>query len=108
MRSEWQTIHLHRDAPPKPAVGAPCNGCGVCCAAAPCPVSLLIFLRRRTPCPALAWHPDARRYHCELLTNPRRHLRWLPAPLARRLFARWIAAGRGCDSEAQPIPHESS
>ena len=47
VRSEWQTIHLHRDAPPKPAVGAPCNGCGVCCAAAPCPASLLIFSRRQ-------------------------------------------------------------
>ena len=32
-----QIVHLHRDAPPKPAPGAPCNGCGVCCAAETCP-----------------------------------------------------------------------
>ena len=108
MPSEWQTIHLHRDAPPKPATGAPCNGCGVCCAAAPCPASLLIFSRHEGPCPALTWHADDRRYRCELLANPRRHLRWLPAPLASRLFSRWIAAGRGCDSDAQPLNRESS
>ena len=58
LRAEWwQTIHLYRDAPPKPAVGAPCNGCGVCCAAAPCPASLLIFSRRREPCPCTCVAP---------------------------------------------------
>lgn len=103
MRSEWQTIALHREAPDKPAPGAPCNGCGVCCAAEPCPASLLIFRRRRGPCPALEWHPQAApaRYRCGLMSDPQRHLRWLPAGLARRLFARWIAAGRGCDSDAE-------
>ena len=80
-----QTIRLHRDAPTKPALAAPCNGCGVCCAA--------------EPCPALEWHDD--RYRCGLLARPRHYLPWLPArwnDLARRLLGRWLAAGKGCDS----------
>ncbi len=104
MRSErqtqWQTLHLHRDAPPKPAVGAPCNGCGVCCAAAPCPAGMIVFRRRQGPCPALRWSGE--RYCCGLVAEPGRHLRWLPARWARPLFLRWIAAGIGCDSDASP------
>jgi len=101
VRSEWQTIVLHRDAPAKPAPGAPCNGCGVCCAAAPCPAALLIFRSRRGPCPALEWQPAPAHYRCGLLTSPSRHLRWLPSTLTRRLFTRWIAAGHGCDSDVE-------
>ena len=94
-----QTIHLHRDAPAKPAIAAPCNGCGVCCAAEPCPAGALRFRRRRGPCPALEWHGDL--YRCGLLARPRHYLPWLPARwdvTARRLLGRWIAAGKGCDS----------
>jgi hypothetical protein len=103
VRSKWQTLVLHREAPAKPPPGAPCNGCGVCCAAAPCPAALLIFRSRQGPCPALEWQtqPAPARYRCGLLASPQRRLRWLPAALARRLFARWIAAGRGCDSDAE-------
>lgn len=91
---ETKIIHLHRQAPPKPAPGAPCNGCGVCCAAETCPLGLLLFRRRRGPCPALEWHADegGGRYRCGLLVPPR--------PL-HALFARWIAAGTGCDSDAE-------
>ena len=98
-----RTILLHPEAPPKPAAGRPCNGCGVCCAAEPCPVGIVLFRRRRGPCPALEWLGGEARYRCRLLTAPAAQLRWLPvrlAPLARRLFARWIAAGSGCDSNA--------
>lgn len=101
MRS--QTIHLHRDAPPKPAAGAPCNGCGVCCAAETCPLARLLFLRTRGPCPALEWDEAGRRYRCGLLTRPRRHAVWLPPSwekTAARLAGRWIAAGQGCDCGA--------
>lgn len=99
-----QVVHLHRAAPAKPAVGAPCNGCGVCCAAEPCPAGMLLFRRRHGPCPALAWDDTAQRYRCGLLVAPTTHLRWLPrrsSGLAARLFARWIAAGAGCDSDAE-------
>ena len=98
-----QIIHLHRDAPAKPPEGEPCNGCGVCCAAEPCPVGMLASRRRRGRCRALAWSGDAGRYVCTLVTAPARHLprglRWL-APLAGRYARRLISAGSGCDSLA--------
>lgn len=97
-----KTIALCREAPKKPAWGAPCNGCGVCCAGWPCPLSRLLFGHRQGACPALVWREG--RYHCGLLRTPRRHLRWLPAggeAMARRLIRRWIGAGRGCDCDAE-------
>lgn len=101
-KPEFQTLQLHRDAPDKPPHGAPCNRCGVCCAAEPCPVGQLIFRQRRGACPALEWQGTA--YACALLTNPERTLSWLPKrwwPLAQRCFSRWIAAGKGCDSTSE-------
>lgn len=97
---EKMILHLQRAAPPKPPFGAPCNGCGVCCAATTCPAARLRFLRVRGPCPALAWQAAEARYRCGLVAAPARYLGWLPsalAGLASRLFHRWIAAGRGCD-----------
>jgi hypothetical protein len=95
-------ISLHAEAPDKPEFGAPCNGCGVCCAIETCPVGRLRFLRKSGPCPALEWDAGARRYWCGMV---RRTAAYLPLPpaLARLLsplFARWIAAGRACDSQA--------
>jgi hypothetical protein len=97
-----RVIHLHPAAPPKPASGAACNGCGLCCAAEPCPLGMLLSRRRRGACAALEWHEAEARYRCGVLATPRRWLPWLPAPMARALAARWIAAGRGCDAELQP------
>lgn len=97
-----QTIHLHRSAPPKPALGTACNGCGICCAAETCPAGRLVFRRRHGPCPALAWAGE--RYRCELIMAPERHLRWLPTGwrrMASGAFMRWIAAGAGCDSNVE-------
>lgn len=91
-----RVIRLRHDAPAKPAAGAACNGCGVCCAWAPCPAGILLSRRRVGRCRALAW--DGARYRCNLLRMPARHLRWLPASWVERLAARWIAAGAGCDS----------
>lgn len=99
-----QIIHLHAAAPAKPAPGAACNGCGVCCALETCPAARLRFLRSAGPCPALEWNDAQGRYRCGLLARPRHYLGWLPAigeRLARRLFARWIAAGTGCDCQAE-------
>lgn len=101
-----RVIHLHQAAPPKPAVGAACNGCGVCCAAEPCPLGMLLSRRRRGACVALAWDEAAARYRCDVLAQPRRWLRWLPPTLARPAAARWIAAGRGCDSDLEPARAE--
>jgi hypothetical protein len=85
-----RVIHIHADAPPKPAFGAPCNGCGVCCAAEPCPIGVLVSLRRRGRCKALSWSDEETRYVCGVMAAARR-------PLLKRLVARWIAAGQGCD-----------
>lgn len=98
-----ETVHLHPAAPGKPAAGQPCNGCGVCCALETCPVGRLRFLRAAGPCPALEWSAAESRYRCGLLAHPARHLA-IPARLegfvARRM-ARWIAAGQGCDCDAE-------
>ncbi len=96
-------IELHAEAPAKPAIGAPCNGCGVCCALETCPLAMLRFLKRCGPCPALEWSAEEGRYACGLLIRPGRYLP-LPAGMhsrARRFFARSIAAGKGCDSNAE-------
>jgi hypothetical protein len=88
-------IHLHPLAPPKPAVGAACNGCGVCCAWRPCPLGALTSLRLRGPCRRLRWDDAVQRYRCGLLAPvpPGRRPAWLQA-----LLRRWIAAGQGCDA----------
>lgn len=94
-------IHLHAQAPAKPPLGAPCNGCGVCCAVEPCPLGLLASRRRHGRCVALQWSEAGRLYRCGLLAQPAaflpRALRWA-APLLSRWARRWIAAGQGCDS----------
>jgi hypothetical protein len=92
-----RVVRLRVDAPPKPVAGAPCNGCGVCCAWAPCPAGIWVSGRRRGRCRALRWEGGA--YRCGLLAAPRRFLPGLPPAWTRRLVRRWIAAGRGCDAE---------
>jgi len=89
-----QIVTLPREAPDKPAFGAPCNGCGICCAAELCPVGRIVFRRRRGPCPALTWQAPERRHVCGLAAGPF-------APLVRR----WISAGTGCDSTATVETH---
>ena len=94
-----RTIHLHPDAPSKPAPGEPCNRCGVCCAAETYPAGRLVFRRKNGPCPALVRYDN--RYTCDLAVMPDRYIVFLPLalrPLVARLFRRWISAGTGCDS----------
>jgi MinD superfamily P-loop ATPase len=102
--SPWQTIHLHRDAPPKPALGATCNGCGVCCAVAPCPIGMLISRRRSGRCVALAWQDEDRRYMCAVVAAPQRYspVKGSAAVAALSALARrFISAGSGCDAEVE-------
>ena len=89
-----RTIRIHAAAPAKPAWGTACNGCGVCCLAEPCPVGMLVSLRRRGACRALRWDDAAARYRCALMK----------IPVLKTVARRWIAAGQGCDSDllAQP------
>ena len=97
-----RVIRLHPAAPAKPPEGAPCNGCGVCCAAEPCPIGMLVSGRRTGACVALSWNPDLGRYRCGLVETPAAVLPRLPAalaPLLSRLARRWISAASGCDSD---------
>ncbi|MGD9774826.1 hypothetical protein [Diaphorobacter sp.] len=98
----WQVVHLHPGAPPKPALDAPCNGCGLCCLAEPCPLGMLLSRRRRGACAALRWSPEAGRYLCGAVATPASVTRWRH-PWAVRAFSalarRWIAAGTGCDAD---------
>lgn len=96
-------IYIHREAPPKPLMGDACNGCGVCCAAEPCPVSRLFLKRETQSCKALEWHAPHGRYFCGMVLKPKNYLPWLPNRLsnfASRCFKRWIAADWKCDSDA--------
>ncbi|MBV8634769.1 MAG: hypothetical protein JO002_09795 [Burkholderiaceae bacterium] len=96
-----KVIWLQREAPPKPAYGMPCNGCGVCCAVAPCPVALVFLHQRRGTCQALFWDDGSQHYRCGMVQHPEQHLRWLPGwaiTITRRLVLRWIAADTACNA----------
>lgn len=116
MSKTHQVILIHPDAASKPAPGAPCNGCGVCCLLEPCPLGVALSGRRHGACVAVRWHDDVALYRCGALSEPvdildqvlarplRRLAPWLSstlAPTLARLAKRWIAAGQGCDSTVE-------
>jgi len=115
MSKTHQIILIHADAASKPAPGAPCNGCGVCCLLEPCPLGVLLLGRRHGACVAVRWLDDVQQYRCGALSAPldvlqtvlprplRRLARWL-APGLARLAQRWIAVGQGCDSTVEVPP----
>jgi len=100
-------ILIEPEAPAKPALGAPCNGCGLCCLHAPCPLGVLVSRRWRGACAALRWDAAQRRYQCGLLApaHAPRGPRWWRV-MVHALLRRWIAAGQGCDADvvAENIP----
>jgi hypothetical protein len=90
-------IQIHPAAALKPEQGEPCNGCGVCCAAEPCPVGMLVSRSRTGACAALTWVEAESRYRCGVALQPQRFMpAWL-APAVGRVALRFIAAGKGCD-----------
>jgi hypothetical protein len=102
-----RVIHIQLEAPPKPPEGQPCNGCGVCCLAEPCPVGVLVSRRFKGACAALRWSDAGRRYNCGLLGDAD----WAGGAalaasgmrgLLRRVWRAWarrvIASGIGCDA----------
>ena len=122
MPPSTQIIHIHSEAPPKPVPGQPCNGCGLCCLAEPCPLGMVLSVKRVGACVALRWNAQAQQYRCGVVVDATeavgaalpRSLRWV-APLVgwplSRLARRWISAGSGCDSNlqaAQPLNDNAS
>jgi len=99
-----RVIYLHPQAPDKPAAGQACNGCGVCCAAEPCPIGVLVSGRFTGACRALVWYEPSALYRCAMVSDPQQVLGGLPtrlAPLVSRLARRWISAASGCDATLQ-------
>lgn len=95
-------IWLNKAAPVKPALGLGCNGCGVCCAAEPCPVARLFLWQFHGACRALHWNEAQQRYYCGLLMQPETLLWYLPdrlSPVFKRYVASRIAANTACDSD---------
>jgi len=99
---QFQEVELHPQSPEKPVYGAPCNGCGVCCAAGPCPVALVFLFQFKGKCRALLWQDE--RYVCGMVASPDRYVKLIPEKWRAsggRFFASRIAAGAGCDSAAE-------
>ncbi|MBI5178489.1 MAG: hypothetical protein HZA04_04450 [Nitrospinae bacterium] len=95
-----EDLDMHKDAPPRPKVGEPCNGCGLCCAYAPCPMAQVRLWQEEGWCSALEWHDGEKRYRCGLVIAPDRHIWYIPRLLrkmAGRYFSRGLATAHGCD-----------
>ncbi len=105
--AEHTVVWLHPEAPPKPAEGAPCNGCGLCCLTEPCPLGVLVSRRRTGACAALRWSDADRRYRCGMVQAPGAVTGFTHTWAVRLMSAlarRWIAAGIGCDARLQAQP----
>jgi len=105
-KAQSQTIELHPFAPPKPDYGARCNGCGVCCAAEPCPVAYLLLAQFKGRCRALLWQNEERRYVCGMVACPDKYVRFISVRFRDRIgrfIATRIASGTGCDFAAEVV-----
>jgi hypothetical protein len=101
-----QIVELHTLAPRKPDYGARCNGCGVCCAAEPCPVAYLFLFQFKGSCRALLWQNEASRYVCGMVVCPDNYVSVIPKRWSAhigRFFAKRIASEYGCDFDAEVI-----
>lgn len=92
-------------APEKPPMGAPCNGCGFCCAAEPCGVAVEMIGADpdEGPCPAMEFVSG--RFRCGLILHPSHYVADVPAfadEVIGRMIADALGSGRGCDSDAPP------
>lgn len=104
--TRFQEVELHPLAPAKPSFGEPCNGCGICCAAGPCPVAFAFLFQFSGKCRALLWQEESARYVCGMVSCPDRYVRLIPEKWREssgRFFASRIASGLGCDSAAEIV-----
>lgn len=100
MSPSFKTILIHKNAPTKPAVGMPCNGCGICCHSELCPLAILRFRRKKGRCPVLQWDSTQQLYRCGWLQRQ-------PKSLFSRLVYYWIhrhiGANQGCDAWVEQL-----
>lgn len=69
----------------KPAEGADCTRCGLCCVAIPCGIGLMLGSPVNEPCQLLEWEDGKSK--CGALSRP-----------GGEAFARRLGIGKGCDS----------
>ena len=87
----------------KPAEGAPCNGCGECCQAEACFLSVELLKSSATPCIALEF--DGAAYRCGLVARPGHYLgtpEFGDGALAE-VIAGSLGIGTGCDSNTRAV-----
>ena len=89
--------------PTKPPTGSPCNGCGLCCIAEQCRISLELFGAAQV-CPALEYEGD--RFWCGIMRHPEQYGAivdgfedWEGA--SAKYYRTLIGAEKGCDSDCE-------
>jgi hypothetical protein len=90
----------------KPPFGSPCNGCGLCCREALCPIAVGIFGPITAPCPALV--RDGAKQVCGVIAAPSRFVPELVdvhgAKAISSAAALLLGSGIGCDSQGNDEP----
>lgn len=83
----------------KPHYGAPCNNCGLCCLAAQCNLSRILF-GQQVLCPALLDNEEGGGV-CGVIADPVAHVKAPGASpeVIREAVAVVTGAGLGCDAE---------
>lgn len=100
--------------PQKPARGARCNGCGMCCAVEPCRLAAELLNCTKGPCIAL--ERDETRTYCGLVRRPAHYMFGQDVPESETgrfsvMLASMLGIGTECDADdvepndqAQPRP----
>ena len=81
--------------------GAPCNGCGMCCAMEPCGVARVFIPDHPEEGPCLALERAGDRFVCGMIPRPGHYMQlpdWADTHMGG-LFAEALGAGRGCDAD---------
>lgn len=85
----------------KPAHGASCNRCGVCCMAVKCELARYLFGAELGPCPALERDEEDKVYRCGIVAT-------VPDETLRAAAIHLIGAGDGCDARFNGEPVNAS
>lgn len=94
--------------PVQPDYMTKCNGCGLCCIAEQCPISIAIFKEAQV-CPAL--ESDGKTFFCGLMVDPKKYNAVFdlllpvvndgldPNLLSAEAYGAIIGKGIGCDAD---------